>query len=755
MIICKYWVAQSTPTSNSSIDVSLKAHTDRQTMVIDCTESTEIIPKYNQAEKNNHNSHHSQSHEHIEEKESVISDTLRNDRAADDHSFIPDDFKEPSIRKCGSSCITRDAESQTSSRKRRRRTKRRSKPTTERISCRKHCNNEPRIVADVCTGSYNLSRRNYRDEPWLCVRVLESKRAQYINKFTAVNRQIEEITATLRETCYGGENSRNNLENCDEYFSSISDDAKVKWNGVDNRSTIARRRNTSEEKDDLINVKRIIGESESDRRKNMQEIFHIDNLNNETVPSPKDIIASSRNPEKISNGIFERDSVRAFTIKEAIYSSNRISRNRTKAKCHFVKQMSFNLNLTKNDDKLQELSIENEFLGDCPKNNFAIASNDECARDLSESLADLEESRYCKKIVEEKMGEVAILEDIKKRIDKDFDNPLAERSENDTEDFFTVSQKSSNLDRRDIINATSATTIEESKSTPLIVSTNLKSTEIQIHDSISIGAMTEYSNKNSTLSKYFSCTQIPSLISLTENKNENELAVEAVDCSIIAHDSHSNSHYYDYSRSNLSLNNCSLSNLDSSFDRSRSSLEYIARHDPSTEYTSPNKFLIKTVNKPNDTFEIFEDREGFAENKIYEWERSPLGGSKGEGKKSRVEPEKRYTADSTFETSKSSRYIGSIDSGVFSSSLIDLYPAESSFNASRSEFKTKRCAGKLDGSSAAIDSGSDSSCTDDTLDRKVNDVVKDLTKNLILCERRARMKLKARDARYVRIRGFV
>ncbi|KYN29005.1 hypothetical protein ALC57_01652 [Trachymyrmex cornetzi] len=741
-ITSKNWVTQSAPTSSLSIDaMSLKAHTDRQTMIIDCTESMEIIRKYNQTQDSNHNSHYSQLYKHVEEKKNT-SDILRNDRAIDDHSFISDGSKDSSVRKdyCNydSSRMTRDAQIQTSNKKnmRRRKIKRKSKPATERISHRKHCNNEPRIVTDFRIDSHSSSRQSHHDEPWLRVRVLENKRAEYINKFTAVNRQIEEITATLRDTCCSGESSRNNLENCDEYFSSISDDAKVNWSGVENKSTIVRETNTSKEKNGLVNIKRIIGELKSDTSKNVSEILHVNSLNNKTVFSAKDAISSSRNP----NDSFGRDIVRAM---ETIYSSNRISiQNKTKAKCHFIKQLSLDLDVIKNEnDEFQEFSIKNESFDKVYlKNNFTILNSDTHKKDLTESPVDLKESRYYEKTFEEKVGEVAILKDIKRRIDRDFDDPPGERSENDTEDFFTVSRKSSNFDRdnvNDVPSDVRATIIEKTKSTPLIVATSLEPTEIQIHSSMSVDAMSECSNKNSALSKYFSCTQIPSLVSLTEN--EDELAVKADDSMT---ESHSNNHYYN-SHSNFSLNNYSLSNLDcSSLDCS--SFEYISRYDPSAQYITPNKSLIGMVNKSDDTFEISEDRESVAKNRICNWEHPPLEES---GEKE-WQTRKQYTADSTFETSKSSRYVGSIDSGVFSSSLIDLYPAEKSFYAGKSEFEEKRRAEKLDGPSTVVDSGSDSSCTDDTLDRKVNDVVRDLTKNLILCERRAKMKLRARDTRY-------
>ncbi|XP_018407150.1 PREDICTED: uncharacterized protein LOC108783156 [Cyphomyrmex costatus] len=691
----------------------LKVHTDRQAMPIDCTESMEITHKYDtyKTQENNHNSHHSQLHKHVEENKNT-SDILRNDRAVDDHSFIADGFKDPPVRKdhkCDSSRMTRDAQIQTSNKKnlRRRKIKRKLKPTTERISHRNHCDNEPQIVANFHDSLHSSSREGYHHEPWLRVRALENKRAEYINKFTAVNRQIEEITATLRETCCSGESPRSNLENRDEYFSSISDDTKVNWGGVENKSTIAREKNTSKEKNGLVNVKKIVGELKSDTSKNASEVLHVDSRNNETVFSAKDSVSFSRNP----NDSFERDIVPAT---ETVYFSNRISiQNKTKTKCHFNKQLSLDLDVINNEnDELQELSIKNEFLDKVyPKNNFTILNNDTHKRDLAENPAALKKSRYYMKTIEEKVGDVAILEDIKRRIDRDFDDPPGERSENDTEEFITVSQRNSNLDHH-VIGVSSMTIIEKSKSTPLIVATNLEPTETQIHGSMSVDAISECSNKNSALSKYFSCTQIPSQVSLMENKDE--LAVKAVDCSVIESYSnlHSNYHYYD-SRSNFSLNNYSLSNLDPSLDCSLSSFDYISRYDSSVQYATPNKSLIDM------------------ENGEKEWRAG-----------------KRYTADSTFETSKSSRYIGSIDSGVFSSSLIDLYPAERSFHAGKSTFEKKRRDGKLDRASTAVDSGSDSSYTNDTLDRKVNDVVRDLTKNLILCERRAKIKLRARNTRY-------
>ena len=317
---CKYWVTESAPTSSLSINaMSLKADTDQHT--IDCTKSMEITHKYNQTQENNHNYHHNQLYKYVEEKKNT-SDILRNDHAIDDHSFIPDGSKDPSVRKdhnCDGSRITRDAQIQTSNKKnlRRRKIKRKSKLSTERISYRKPCNNEPRIVTDFRIGSHSSSRQSHHDEPWLRVRVLENKRAEYINKFTAVNRQIEEITATLRDTCCSSESSRNNLENCDEYFSSISDDTKVNSSGVENKSTIVKEKNMSKEKNDLVNIKRIIGELKSDTSKNVSEILHVNNLNNETVFSAKNAISSSRNPND-SFGCVAR-------AMETVYSSNRIS----------------------------------------------------------------------------------------------------------------------------------------------------------------------------------------------------------------------------------------------------------------------------------------------------------------------------------------------------------------------------------------------------------------------------------------------
>lgn len=768
MFICEYWVEKSIPTSSStltSIDALLKTRKNHQIAVIDCKESASIS-NYDQIQKSNYN----QTFEHIKEKNSDLLDSLRGDYAAGDRFFISNDFKDSSVRKECKSCITRDAQIQTSGRKslRRKKTKKRLKQADKGISHHKHRDNELRgkIIADFRGDSDNSSKKNCYNKSRLSVQVLESKHADYINKFTAVNRQIEEITATLRETCYDDDNSRSNLENCEEYFSSVSDDAKVninrESNDIENKSTIARGRNKKTKRKNTLkgNVRRIIGESESDRRKNMLEVLHVNNINNEFLDPSSREYSKDLTPAIKLKDIFVHDSTRTFSMDRSVHSLTKNSSNEKKGKCRFVKQISFDLNLTKNDDKLQEFSIKAETFDKIHvKNNFIVPSSDKHVKDLIEDFTGLEESRYRKKIVGENVGEMAILEDIKKRIDRDIDDRSSEKGENDMEDFLTVSQKSSNFDRlfyemTSMEDVESVRTIENSKSMSLIVSgsPNLDLTEIQIRGSISAEAMSERSNKNSTLSEYFSCMQFPSMVSFAENDDEPALNFENRD--LTAHDSNSfsNYNYYDYSRSNLNINNFTRSDLDASFDCSYSNSECIA------EYVSPNKFPIETRNATTDTFELSEDQESFVEDKICEYF---LGENKKKEKESRVEFAKRYTADSTFETSKSSRYIGSIDSGVFSSSLIDLYPHENS--ADKSGLKKKRRVEKLDGSSPLIvDFNSDSSCTDDTLDQRVNDVVRDLTEKLILCERKMKLKkmrkmgCKARDARYyVRICRFV
>ncbi|XP_070150758.1 uncharacterized protein [Polyergus mexicanus] len=759
MFICEYWVEKSTPTSSStlmSIDALLKTQKNRQIAVIDCTESANIS-KYDGIQKNDYN----QSFEYIKDKSSDILDSLQGDYAAGDRSFISNDYKDSFVKKEYRSCITRDAQIQTSARKslRRKKMKKRSKLTDEGISHRKHHDNEirGRIIADFRVDSQNSNQRNCYDKSRLRVQVLESKRIDYINKFTAVNRQMEEITATLRETCYNDDNSRSNLENCEEYFSSVSDDAKVNTNresnDVENKSMIARGQSKKKRRKDNSkeNIRRVIRESESDRHKNMLEVLHVDNINDELLdPSSREYSKDTLTPAIKLKNIYVRDSTRMFSIDRTVYPLIRNSGNKKKGKCRFVKKISFDLDLTKNDDKPQEFSIEAETYDKAHvRNNFIVPNYDKQVKDLMEDFAGLEESRYRKKIVGEEMGEMAILEDIKKRIDRDIDDRSSEKGENDTEDFLTLSQKSSNFDClfyeiTSMEDAGSVRTIEDSKSTSLIVSEspNLDLTGIQIRNSISADAMSERSNKNSTLSEYFSCMQFPSMVSFAENDDEPVLNFE--NHGITAHDSNSfsNYNYYDCSHSNLNINNFTRSNLDASFDCSYSNSECVA------EYISPNKF--PTRNATTDTFELSEDEESFVEDKICE---PFLGESKRKKKESRVEFEKRYTADSTFETSKSSRYIGSIDSGVFSSSLIDLYPRENFVD--KSGLKKKRRVEKLDESSPLIvDFNSDSSCTDDTLDQRVNDVVRDLTEKLILCERRMKLKkmrkmgCKARDARY-------
>lgn len=757
---CKYWMEKSTPTSSSTLtstDVSLKTQKNCQTVKIDCTESANIS-KHDQTQKNNYN----QSYEHTKEK-SDMSDFLRGDYAAGDRSFISNDFN-GSFRKEYRSCVTRDVQIQTSGRKssRRKKMKKRSKLADKGIFHRKHRDNEPRgkIITDFRVDSHNSNKRNRYEKPRLCVQVLESKHADYINKFTAVNKQIEEITATLRETCYNDNNSRSNLENfSEEYFSSVSDDAKINTNRESDESkfTIVRRRNKKTKTKNNLKEDdergKIIRESESE---NMLEILYVDNTNDKFLNSSsreysKDTITSSINPAIKLNDIFVHDSTRAFSIDKTVHLLNRNSGNKKKEKCRF-KQISFDLHLTKNDNKLREFSIGAETFDKVHvRNNFIVPSDDKNIKDLFENFAGLEESRYHKKIVGEKVGEMAILEDIKKRIDRDFDDCSAERGENDTEDFLTVSQKSSNFDRlfyeiTPMEDVASVRTLEKSKSTSLMVSgsPNLDLSEVQVRDSISADAISEHSNKNSTLSEYFFCMQFPSMVSFAEN--EDELALSFENHSITAHDSHANS------LSNCNYYDCPRSNLDGSFDCSYCNSECVA------EYIPPNNFPIETRNAVIDTLELSEDRESFVKDTICE---RLFGESKRKEEESHVEFEKRYTIDSTFETPKSSRYIGSTDSGVFSSSLIDLHPHENPID--KSELKKKRRVEKLDRSPLIVDFNSDNSCTDDTLDQRVNDVVRDLTEKLILCERRMKLKkmrkmgYKARDHTryYVRIYGFV
>lgn len=749
-------------------------------MIINCTERMNIHTlTHNQAQKNNHSSYHNQSYQYVEERNGNYT-SLRDNHAANDRSFISDniisgnftDFSTKRDHKCDKSCvIKKDAQIQTLSRRslRRKKTKEKSKLTDRKISRCKCCNDKPceESIANFHARSQNTNKKKYyeKSRETLSVQTLEGKRAEYINKFTAVNRRIEEITATLRETCYSDKNSRSKLKNHKKCFPLILDNARAnatpESNDNKNKSRAARKRNILKEKHKLINIEKIAKKSESNRHKHVSKIFYSNNINNKTLVLDKEYsknsLAPSMNSDRNLNDTFVCNSIEAFPIK-TVHPSNRTRANKKKVKYHSVRHISLDFDLTKDDDELQEFFIKDEFFDKAHlRNNFITLSN-MYTKNLMKDFADLEELK-CKKIIEKTMNEMAILKDIKRRIDRDFDDPL---TENDVEDFVTVSQRSSNLDD-EFYEITSAKRIamKESKFTLLTATTNHNAVETQtrdansISDSISAGATSEHSNKNSTLSKYFSCTQLSSLISLTENEDEFALGNEDQNTYDSSLNTQSNSNYYDldydskidHSGSSLNVNNRSCSNLDSSFD--------VAQYETCTQCSSPNKVLIETVDESNDTFGVFEGREDLAENKIC---REHLL-RKNEGKP-RVELEKRRTADSTLETSKSSRCVGSIDSGIFSSSVIDSYSPESFFNAGvKSELKKKR-TGKLDVSSPAFDFSTDSSCTDGTLDRRIDDIVRDLTKNLILCERRARIKLKemrqagfkARNARYVRIR---
>ncbi|RLU16241.1 hypothetical protein DMN91_012001 [Ooceraea biroi] len=757
MIVCKYWIAQSTPPPNLSATASLQEYGNQQ-MIIARANSTDV-PTLDYILKSN---------ECSEKKDG--GDSLRDDctlnltfeTLSDDRSFKSDfnDFPVEKDHKCDRSCVARkDAQIQTSGRMswRRKKTRERSETASkETLRCRHgestlrpSCERE--IFADFRANLHHSGGRNHIDKSRLSVRALEDKRAEYINKFKAVNRQIEEITATLRETCCGDKNSRSIPEDCEKHSSLTLDNAKINARRKfdENQSTILPKESTPKEKDS-VNIERTITESECERCKNVQEISRIDYNNDETPVMPlRNIVAFPMSYYENSD-ILLRDFARTFTIDEAVYPANRTAGSKKRAKCRVVKQISFDLDLTKDQDEAQEFSIEDESFSEIYlRDDFGISNNDEYAKVPIEDFDDLEGLRS-KKLAEEKMGERAILVDIKRRIDRDFDDPSAEKCENDAEDFLTVSQKGSSFENdRQFCDTTPKRTmmpggtIEESRSTPLLTYGSPSDTaDIRIRDSTSAGAMSEYSNRNSTLSKYFSCTQLSSLISLIEN--EDELAFEDQDT--IVHgfsraNPHSDSNYHDldltssvdYLYPHTSPNNCSYSNGDSNFNANFSSE---TRYDPPARYRSPEKFLIEPINRTNNTFETSEDGED-AESKLYEY----LPGD-DEAKESYVGLEKRCTADSTFDsTSKSSRYIGSIDSGVFvNSSLIDFYPHESSVDAGKPGVRRKmRYARRLNESS--LDCSSDSSCTDDTLGRKVDNVVRDLTKNLMLCERRAKTRL--------------
>jgi len=710
-----------------------------------------------------------------------------------DRSFKsdPDDSSaENEPRKCDEPRVIRkDAEIQTSSRTSRtswwrRRTRERGSRTTSEETFRRACDDEPapRATYEKETFSAGLRSRSdgkdHVEKSRLTVRVLENKRAEYIDKFNAVNRQIEEITATLRETCCSGRNPRGN--NPDEYEYLAADNAKVKAKRRFDESEAA----VLPKADDGEDPDSISAESEGE-----QETSRVERVDDEA----SSVMVLGENTEKNSrlaavlpmdrygdSDLFLRDFGGALATNETARSERRVTKRRQVAK-----EISVDLDDSgrkEERDEREESSIEDESSSEIyAKDDFGLSNSDEYARAMPiDDLVGALEGLRSKKIAEEKMGERAMLVDIKRRIDRDFDNLPAEKREgNDSaEDFLVIPrQKSNSLETakcRFYDTTTPRGIIEESRSTPLLTygQSTSDTSDVRIRDSTSVGTVSDYSNRNSTLSKYFSCTQLSSLISLSENEDELE-RYALNDQDTIARDLscanlRSDSNYYDldlgssadYLNRDSNPNDSTYSNRDSSFNRSSFNAGYAIRYyDSSAPYKSPGEFLIEPFKRRNDMFERSED--GDLENKVYGYEY--LSRDNGKAKESGIELEKRYTTDSTFDsTSKSSRYIGSIDSGVFvNSSLIDFYPHESSVDAGKSGVKRKiPCTRSLNESS--LDSSSDGSCTDDTLGQKVDDVVRDLTKNLILCERRARMRLeemhksfRAKEAPYVRIRDPV
>lgn len=644
------------------------------------------------------------------EKARDTSKSLRDNYAAGDRLIVPDPFDNFSAERDGESRVKKkDAQIQTSSktkRVRRKKTKKRPKLMNEE-------EDDWYFDVDCCNARNEKSGR-------LSVRVLQKKRAEYIDKFTAVNQQIEEITAALRETCC----SENNLQNNDEFYCSSDRKATEEKREPENPANrIVARRSTKRAKRktrDLTSVKKVTRS-------------HVDCTNRKHRST--DLSTNSDDVVPRVDG--------AFTIQKTVRCSSGTSGNIQN--CRLIRQISFDLDLTNDDDVRREFSLEDDYPDTiCLGNNFAMSNG--YAKDFVGSFAG--ESKY-KRLVKEKAGETIILSDIKRRIDRDFDD-LAEKSENDTtEEFFIVSPTKRDNFTRSFCKlipsgdtASRKRTIDKIRSAPLLAASfdlDCSTDRPHIRDSRSHGCMSEQneSNKTSTLSKYLSCAQLSSLVSLDGNERANPTVIN---------DSYSssNSNRYD-----LDLNaNVERSNLNST---SPDFLEHVARYDTARRCDSSCEFpIFEMINETND-----ENRRAFAKNPTRE---HFFLGERKEGDNSRVE---RHAADFTFETPK--RNVGSIDSGVFSSSLIDLYlPESSSFSAGKSELKKKRrndrklVVGKS--SSPIFDFSSDASCTDDTLDRRVDDVVRDLTKNLILCERRAGAKLRemrrvgtGKDARCVRI----
>jgi len=789
MIVCKYWIARSAPPS-SGLSASLQKYVDQQTTAVDRANLTDV-PEPDQIPES------SQCSERRDDRESLCEHCTLNlafETFTNDPSFKSDldDFPAEKDRECDRSRVARkDAEIQTSSRtsswRWRRRTRERSRTISE-DTLRRSYDDEPgprssyenEIFADFRADLRRLDGRGHVEKSRLTVRVLENKRAEYIDKFNAVNRQIEEITATLRETCC---NDRNPRGNPDEYEYLAADNAtkvKAKRKFDENELAVLPKESTPREEDSGT-VGRSI--SELERRKNAREISRVDCIDDETSVILRDTLAAVPMTRYRDSDLFLHDFAGAFATNETVHLASKTARSKRRAKCRQVaRQISFDLDSTKDQDERQEFSIDDESFSEIyVKDDFAVSNGGEEYRRRRAPIDDLGvlQGLRWKKVAEEKMGERAMLVDIKRRIDRDFDNLSVEKCDNDMEDFLAIPQKSNSLENKcRFYDTTKRTTtprciIEESRSTPLLMyGQPSDASDVRICDSISVGTVSDYSNRNSTLSKYFSCTQLSSLISLTEN--EDEFAYALNDQDTIARDLscanlHSDSNYYDldlgssvdYLNPDSNPNNSTYANRDSSFNRSSFNAGYAIRYyDSSAPYKSPDKYLIEPIKQRNDMFERSED--GDPENKVYRCEY--LCRDNGKAKQStRVELEKRYTTDSTFDsTSKSSRYIGSIDSGVFvNSSLIDFYPHESSVDPGKSGVKRKiPYTRSLNESS--LDSSSDGSCTDDTLGRKVDDVVRNLTKNLILCERRARMRLeemqksfRAREAPYVRIRDPV
>ncbi|KAG7203178.1 hypothetical protein KM043_010289 [Ampulex compressa] len=326
---------------------------------------------------------------------------------------------------------------------------------------------------------------------------------------------------------------------------------------------------------------------------------------------------------------------------------------------------------------------------------------------------------YDQQLLEAKVSEMAILESVKRRIDEDFDaSRFKEVSDNEEHRSISIiatkDSRETEFNRGIYFESSSHSdsfmAVEESKSLPLMSPWRMirSSKKNTIHGSASTTITIQRSRRDRSDARYFSCTKLSSLDSIpSESSYHTPLRIrESEDFNDIEYAMDSSLKY--------------LSPIERMDFAALDSLTIADNYGYGTSRDS----TFVSRNDSSDSAKTLEASEDLHVSRI-----CSRNSDKGE---------------TVVVTSESSKHIvESVDSGVSTDlSPVELCISGNSFKIE--DLKTEVEGGCLEKSDAvcSLNFNSDSSCSDDALERKVDNVVKKFTENLIICERRAKMKLR-------------